>query len=196
VLPVVVRAFRGRHPDVDLSLHEHTTTEQLELLGGKQLDVGFLRLPAAAEETELEPLLAEPMCAVLPEGHPCDDRPPGHALPVADLAGEPFVVVPRSREAMVFDRIIAQCLGAKFSPRIVQEAQQVHAIIGLVAAGIGIALVPESMRALRRPGVVYRWLEPSPAAIVETGLAWRRSEASPVVASFVRLARTTLASAP
>ncbi|MFI5490495.1 LysR family transcriptional regulator [Micromonospora echinaurantiaca] len=191
VLPGVVRAFRGQYPDVDLSLHEHTTAEQLEMLAARQLDVGFLRLPSAAEGLELEQVLSEPICVVLPAGHPLDNRPKGAPLEVTELRGEGFVVVPRSREALVFDRIVALCHGAGFSPRVVQEAQQVHAIIGLVAAGMGIALVPDSMRALRRPGVVYRPLPPSSSTAVETGLAWRREEESPVVELFVRVVRTT-----
>lgn len=171
VLPGVVHTFRNRYPDVDLSLHEHTTDQQIELLAGRQLDVGFLRLPVTGDGLELAPVLREQMCVVLPDGHPRDERPPGGPVAVNELSGEPFVMVPRSREAMVFDRIVALCLGAGFSPKIAQEAQQVHAIIGLVAAGIGIALVPESMRALRRPDVVYRSLPPSAAARVETSLA-------------------------
>lgn len=188
VLPGLIEAFRRGHPAVDLSLHEHTTAEQLELLAARELDAGLVRLPTATEGLRLVEVLSEPICLALPETHPLAG-PPDTPVDVAALADEGFIVVPRSREALVFDRIVALCQQEGFSPRVVQEAQQVHAIIGLVATGMGVALVPDSMRKLRRPGVVYRSLPQGPQARIGTGLAWREDDRSPVVEAFVRTAR-------
>ncbi|MFC4943530.1 LysR family transcriptional regulator [Pseudonocardia sp. GCM10023141] len=192
VLPAVVRAFRGRHPDIDLRLHELTSAEQLDRIAAHTLDVGFVRMPMGDNRFVCERVLTEPMCVALPEGHPLCAHP---AVALADLAPEPFIMVPRSREPAVFDRIVGLCSRAGFSPSVIQEAQQVHAMIGLVAIGLGVALVPESMGTLCRPDVSYRPLADAGDAVVETGLVRRPDDTAPAVRRFVETAREVTATA-
>jgi DNA-binding transcriptional LysR family regulator len=186
VLPSVVRTFRGRYPDVVINLHEHTTAEQLDMLATGELGVGIVRMPTDDDRFTFERILTEPISVALPEGHELSGR---DTVRLGELAGDGFVMVPRSLEPIVFDRSVGLCLRAGFSPRVVQEALQIHAIIGLVATGLGVALVPESMRTLRRPDVAYKPLEPPMNATVDTGLAWRADSTSPVVARFVEAVR-------
>jgi DNA-binding transcriptional LysR family regulator len=116
-----------------------------------------------------------------------------------ELAGAPLVVFPR-RLAPGFYDIIMGCYGAAgLTPRIGQEAIQMQTIVSLVSAGMGVALVPQSLRNLRRTGVVYRPLAESgqrTGPVVETGLVWRAAEVSPVLAGFIDIVRAHGAAMP
>jgi len=109
-------------------------------------------------------------------------------ISLRDAADAPLVIFPR-RLAPGFYDIIMDCYGvAGLTPRIGQEAIQMQTIVSLVSAGMGVALVPQSLRNLRRTGVVYRPLiEAVPA--IETGLVWRTQAVSPVLAGFIEIAR-------
>ncbi|MGA7776836.1 MAG: LysR substrate-binding domain-containing protein, partial [Paraburkholderia sp.] len=109
-------------------------------------------------------------------------------LSLRDVADAPLVIFPR-RLAPGFYDIIMDCYGvAGLTPRIGQEAIQMQTIVSLVSAGMGVALVPQSLRNLRRTGVVYRPLRESVPAI-ETGLVWRTAQVSPVLAGFIDIVR-------
>jgi DNA-binding transcriptional LysR family regulator len=108
------------------------------------------------------------------------------------LADEPFVMVSRSWEPTVFDTCVGLCSRAGFSPRIEQEAQQIHTIVKLVAAGLGVAMAPASLANLQRPGVVYRPLRDSGGVTMQTGLTWRSDNTSAIVHAFIRSARDTV----
>jgi len=100
------------------------------------------------------------------------------------LANEPFILFPRKAGVGLYDLIVGFCRDAGFTPRIEQEAIQMPTIVSLVAAGMGVSLVPASLRHMRRTGVVYRPLgETSP--LMEVGLAYRNGEIEPAVAAFV-----------
>ncbi|MFL9907757.1 LysR family transcriptional regulator [Paraburkholderia sp. RL17-337-BIB-A] len=115
-------------------------------------------------------------------------------ISLRDVAAEPLVIFPR-RLAPGFYDIIMDCYGvAGLAPHIGQEAIQMQTIVSLVSAGMGVALVPQSLRNLRRTGVVYRPLSESVPAI-ETGLVWRTEEVSPVLAGFIEIVRAHAATA-
>jgi DNA-binding transcriptional LysR family regulator len=186
VLPPLVRAYRAKYPDVLLNLHEHTTAEQLKMLAADELCVGIVRMPVYDSRFEVERILTESIAVALPADHPLSAAETVH---IADLAGDGFILVPRALEPVVFDRYVTLCLSAGFSPTVVQEALQIHAIIGMVATGLGVALVPESMSTLRRFDVVYRPLETPADAALDTGVAWRAGETPPVVDRFIETVR-------
>jgi DNA-binding transcriptional LysR family regulator len=109
-------------------------------------------------------------------------------LSLAQAGDAPLVVFPR-RLAPGFYDIIMDCYGAAdLTPRIGQQAIQMQTIVSLVSAGMGVALVPQSLRNLRRTGVVYRPLREAVPAVV-TGLVWRTAEVSPVLAGFIDIVR-------
>jgi DNA-binding transcriptional LysR family regulator len=192
VLHPVVHAYRSRFPDVGLTLHELTSAEQLERLAAGTLHIGFVRLPVADDRLDSEQLIAESIIVVLPEGHPEGEKV---VVDLADLADEPFVMAPRSREPTVFDRYINVCAQAGFSPRIEQEVLQAHTIVELVAVGLGVALAPASLANLHRPGVIYRPLRDGGRITTDTGLAWRGDSESAAIAGFVETAREAMLSA-
>lgn len=189
VFPEVVRAFRRAHPGVKLALREATTDAQARAVGEGDLDLGFV-LPGPSDPALAYLALTwEPLVAALPASRHWPAR-----LALASLSGEPFVLFPRAAGAWLFDAIVTYCRRAGFVPRIEQEAIQMQTIVSLVAAGIGVALVPASLRRLRRTGVVYRALaEKSPA--VEIGLVQRARDDSPLVRAFVAAARAVVRTA-
>jgi DNA-binding transcriptional LysR family regulator len=185
VLPAVLHEFRNRFPEVELRLEEGTTEEQVPALLSGRIDVGLVRPPVADDAIKLTPLVTERLIAALPEGHPLAKRA---TVPVAALAQEPFVLTPR-RITGLYEDVIGVCRAAGFSPQVVQEASEWQTIIGLVSAGIGVSLVPESVATFRRPRVAYRPLR-GPNASLEIAIAQRRDDRSPLVAQFREVART------
>jgi DNA-binding transcriptional LysR family regulator len=182
VVPELLRAFRDRYPDVGLRLHELGTTEQLRRLEDGRLDVGFLRAPGTRTGLSIETVRREPVVAALPDVHPLALR---GEVRVEDLVGEPLVLLTRAGAPGLRGALapITDRLGEE---AIVQEVAEMETLIGLVAAGVGVSLVPEAVRALARAGVVYRPLD-GEAPTVALSAAWRTGDASPVLAAFLEL---------
>ena len=179
VLPRVLPEFHRRRPGIRLHLHEATSDVQGALLRELEIDVGLLVPPIVEAGVRYAPLMREPLVAALPARRRWAQR-----LALATLAQEPFILFPRQAGAGLYDLIVDYCRDAGFTPRIEQEAIQMPTIVSLVAAGMGVALVPASLRHMRRTGVVYRPLtETSP--LMEVGLAWREGDEEPAVAAFV-----------
>jgi DNA-binding transcriptional LysR family regulator len=185
LLPLVLRDFARRFPDVKLDLRELTIPQQLEALRRENIDIGLLRPPVADAELASETILEEPFVLALPAAHPlCKLK----RVPLRRLAKQSFVLFPRTAGFVFHDLIMGFCLRAGFTPRVAQEVNQTHAVVGLVSAGIGVALVPASAQKIGLAGVSYRPLrEATPLAKV--GVAWRRADTSPVVAAFLDVAR-------
>ena len=186
VLPELAPEFRRRHPGVKLTLQEATSDVLLAALRQGELDLGLVLPPVDAPGLEYAPLVDDALIAALPAGS-VHARAKG-PIPLASLADEPFVLFPRKVGASLYDAIVGACRRAGFAPRVEQEAIQMQTIVSLVAARMGVALVPASLEHLRRTGVVYRPLaEAGPE--VEIGMAWRAGDAAPAVRAFVALAR-------
>jgi DNA-binding transcriptional LysR family regulator len=184
IVPDLLRTFRARHPDVGLRLRELGTTEQLRRLEDGRLDVGFLRPPGGRPGLSIETVLREPVVVALPDGH---RLAAAAEVPVAELAGEPLVLMTRSGAPGLRDAL-APVTDALGEDPIVQEVAEMQTVIGLVAAGVGVSLVPESVRALARSGVVYRPLAGEPPQVTLSA-AWRTGDDSPVLAAFLALTR-------
>jgi DNA-binding transcriptional LysR family regulator len=186
ILPGLLSAYRAAHPGVTLELREQTSDVQLRELNEGRIDAGMLLAPVDDSSLSVLPVLREPLVAALPA-----DDPLAHvrtALPLKSLASHPFVIFPRSAGAGLYDAIIEFCRASGFTPRVAQEAIQMQTIVSLVSAGLGVALVPASLRDMRRRGVVYRRLrEDSPLLTVV--LAWRTANRSACLAQFVATAR-------
>jgi len=186
VLPLVIREFRKQYQDVELSLTEMNTSHQLEALRDERIHVGFLRPPRGIQEEGLsvEPVFREPLVVALPRNHPLRKET---SVPLRLLAKEPFIMIPRQRGPGFFDYMIALCQQEGFSPYVVLEASQFHTVIGLVAAGIGVAVLPASMQRSRIEGAVFRTI----AGAAETVLymAWVSGNQSLVLRNFLAVAR-------
>ena len=196
-LPDLLRRFTKRFPGVRVDLSEATSDVQLAELRAGRSDCGILLGPVVADDHDpggaaragaglvYRALLSESMVLALPATHA--RAGPGAPIALKTLAGEAFICSPRHVAPRLYDAIIGACAAAGFSPRIVQEAIQMQTIISLVSAGMGVALVPESIMSLKRPGVIYRRLRGA-HPLLEVGLAWRADNPSAVLGNFVALA--------
>ncbi|MXN74519.1 LysR family transcriptional regulator [Burkholderia sp. 4701] len=190
LLPSLLHAFGARYPRVRLQLAEATSDVQIEELVAGRIDAGLIIPPVPprhAAELSYLPVVREPLVLAMP-ATALPDAPDDVPVRLADVAALPLVIFPR-RLAPGFYDIITGCYGAAgATPRIGQEAIQMQTIVSLVSAGMGVALVPQSLRNLRRTGVVYRPLADG-APVVETGLVWRTGDVSPVLAGFIDIVR-------
>jgi DNA-binding transcriptional LysR family regulator len=185
LLPAIVRAFRRRAPDVTLVLEEMIAGEQTRALAAGALDVGFMRRPPPLEPGLIGTTLKrEPIIVALPRDHALAAL---RMIRLRDLAGELLVVFPARPRPSWADVEIDLCRRAGFEPRT-QEAVEMASALSLVAAGIGVTLVPESVRAVRRPGVVFRPLVPAPTS--ELLMVRRAGPPSELVARFEQIVAT------
>jgi len=186
LLPLVLRDFGRAFPGVKLDLRELTIPQQHAALLKGDIDLAILRPPVDEAELASEVIMSERFVAALPASHPlCALR----KVPAQRLAREPFVMFPRQPGLVNHDLVMGFCLRAGFTPRVAQEANQTHTVVGLVSAGIGVALVPESTQRIGLAGVVYRPLrERTPLS--RTAVAWRRGESSPTLLAFLDVARS------
>ncbi|HWB49533.1 MAG TPA: LysR family transcriptional regulator [Stellaceae bacterium] len=191
-VPRAIRAFRETHPLVALALEESGTTELVDALRSQSLDVAFVRSPVGeSADLFVRPLLEEAMVAALPSGHPLSAGP--GALPLAALAGETFILYRRPVGPGLHDAIIAACDRAGFSPTLGQQTPRMLSTLSLVAAGLGVTVVPASMSRLEAEGVAYRPLDASAALTAPLNLAYRRSETSAAVRRFAALVQHSAA---
>jgi DNA-binding transcriptional LysR family regulator len=143
----------------------------------------LVRSPKAdAAGLRVEPLLAEPMVAALPAGHGLSRT--GGRIALAALAGETFVLYRRPAGPGLYDAILAACHAAGFNPEIGQEAPRLPSSLSLVAAGLGVSIVPASMRRLDSDGVAYAELDGCPDLVAPLLLATRRTDRSAVLRRF------------
>ncbi|HGM5489260.1 TPA: LysR family transcriptional regulator [Serratia fonticola] len=168
-----LRAYRQLSPDVHIKMREVNTKQQLEPLLNGDLDLGVMRNTRLPDALEHQLLLREPLLAVVPNGHPLTLKAPG-TLRFSDLALEPFVFFSREVGTALYDEILALLATAGIAPYITQEVGEAMTIIGLVAAGLGISILPMSFGRVKIDGVTYLPLA-EPEAMTEVWLVHHRS---------------------
>jgi DNA-binding transcriptional LysR family regulator len=178
----VLRGFRQERPGVEVALRELTTVQQLDALRDRHIDVGFVRTPARSQGMAQKLLIEEQFVAALPGTHALAAR---SGLTLRELSAERFILYPRAVAAGLYDRIVSACQRAGFSPNVVQETTQTPVMVGLVAAGLGVALVPAGVRMLRWENVAYVPLT-GPRPTTNIVLVWRKDSEEPAVHAFVR----------
>jgi DNA-binding transcriptional LysR family regulator len=190
VLPPFLRRYSERYPAVHLNLMEATSDVQVEELLRGRIDAGLLIPPLpdkALDQLDYLKVLDEPLILCAPAGlDALRDKGP---VRLQDLPRLPLIIFPRDISPALHDAILSCFRAAGVTPVIGQLAIQMQTIVSLVSAGMGLALVPQSVSNLMRPGVEYRALA-DPTPLVETGIAWRRDNGSPVLRGFLELLRT------
>lgn len=185
VLPAALRAFRQSAPRVELTLSEMTVHAQLEALMEKRIDVGLLRLPAKTAGLVFRTVSREPLFVALPSAHPLAQLP---SIRLAALAGEPFVLYPDHPRPSWTEFVVGLCQQAGFQPIVAQRTVEIQTTLSLVAAGIGLSIVPECVGNILRSDVVYRRLA-GVRVRTELLVAFRKGETSPVVKTFLKVLR-------
>jgi DNA-binding transcriptional LysR family regulator len=188
-VPRIIRTYRESFPLVALTLKEGGTMELVDDLRDERIDVAFVRTAIADRQGLLvSPLLKEAMVLALPRAHILARRT-NKAVSLKALAQETFIVYRRHNGPGLYDAILSACNAAGFSPRVGQEAPRIVSTLNLVAAGLGISLVPESLQRMRMDGVVFCRLGGAEQLIAPLYLASRRSETSPVARRFLELVK-------
>ena len=181
-LPAALKRFRAEVPGVELQLSELTSDAQVDALLADALDLGVGLAPMSHADLVFKPLLREPLVLAAPAGK----FPAGARVRLASLAQEAFVMIPRSAAPGYYDLFADFCRSCGFEPRVVQRARQMQTVVSLVSNDFGIALVPESVMGLRRPGVDYLRLEEESPGI-EVGIAWRRNSPNEALPRLARI---------
>jgi DNA-binding transcriptional LysR family regulator len=186
-----LRAYADSHAAVSLDLHANSAAGLTEALLREEVQVAVIRA-AVARPADLifRELARENMLMALPAGHHLVSRTASGAprpIPLGALAGERLILVRRYAAPGMYSNVVDACHKAGFEPLIVAEVEQMLISINLVAAGVGISLVPASIREIRQEGIVYCPVLDAPSLIAPLTLVYRRGEARPFVTDFIEL---------
>lgn len=184
VLGKILSAFLSRHANVALDLHTLHSREQVEALLDRRIDVAFPILPVAHRDIAAETIADEPLVVAMPASHPLARA---SRLRLADLRSEAFVRVAPDAGPAFHDLVQRVCAEAGFAPSVKREAGHVLTVLGLVGAGLGVAILPGPLGSRPTEGVVFHSLMNAPR--VQIGIAYRRDEMSTLLLSFLCVAR-------
>lgn len=184
-----LRQFRESYPKVQLIIKEMPSSSQARAIVSGEADIAFMRkLPISAQNVESRLLLDEEIVIALPADHP---KAKEGRIDLRDFAGEDFVFTPQALGIGYHSQLIALCEAAGFYPRVAQEAAQIQTLIGLVACGFGVALVPESIAgSIMRDKVLFRRINPvtaSPNPAIGLYMSWNTDNQSPLMDSFISM---------
>lgn len=193
-LPDILRDYRQRFPEVELVWRELATSLQLQALRDRQLDVGFFHLTSwMLEEADLDSMTIwhESLIVALPETHPLANQP---QISLKVLAQESFILPSRQLAPGLSEQIENLCQQCGFSPAVIQEGTMMLTILGLVAGGVGVALLPANAQNLQRKGVVYKNIVES-TPTVPMAAVWRRGDVSATLHELLKVTKAIVQSA-
>jgi DNA-binding transcriptional LysR family regulator len=190
--PALIRRYREAHPGVELVIQENNAAAVTEAVAAKKIDIGFIRRPVSEHSGIAYHVVAEePLLLALPAGHPIAERARNRGsakVRLRDLAGESFILVRRPGAPGMYGDLIEACRKIGFSPHVVAEVSQMLTNVTLVAAGVGVTVVPASMKDIHREDVFYAEAADAPQLVAPLTLVVRASETNPVAQRFVRFA--------
>ena len=189
--PGVLRAFRESYPGVEIGVREGNAAEVTDAVAARNADIGIIRSPVLhPAELVFEPLLREEMLAAIPASHALAKGHWGDGPPLAlrALAREPFIFVRRPGAPGLYARVIDACHRAGFTPTVAFEVGSMVINVTLVAAGLGVSIVPGSMRDLHRANILYCKLKGSSRLWAPITLVKRSEDPNPATQRFAALA--------
>lgn len=196
--PEALRACRSRFPDIELVISENNAAEITEAIASARLHAGFLRVPVSRPPgVALETLLNEPAVVALPLDHPLAQPGRGkrkaktdnNSIALKDLHGENFILVRQPGAPGLYANLLALCAAQGVRPNVVAEVSRMMTNLNLVAAGVGITVVPASMQGAHPQAVVYRPLAAASRLDAPLTLAYRAADCTGPTATFVQLVR-------
>ncbi len=185
-----IRRFTDIHPDVHVELHGMNVVQQIAALREDRIDVGFVRPPITDPALTSEFLLNERFAVAVSKRHRLGQH---SKLTIEDLRDESIVMAPRDKIPVFYDVILKLFQDSGFVPKVSHEVDYPAMVLGLVAAGVGVSLVPASISEIQRVGITFVPLRPA-SRLLETSLAWRRNDTSAALKDFLQIARETIAS--
>jgi DNA-binding transcriptional LysR family regulator len=188
ILPRAILRFRKLYPDVELHMREMPSPSQVSALIESSLDTGILRLPISSQKLVSVPLFSERLVLATAQ-----DVPFRAKESIGGFRDSGFIFVSPSVSKTFHDRVLSLCLRSGFTPRVVQQANEILTILHFVRAGLGVSLVPRSALRLKVPGVHFHelgWKEP----LWRIGIAWNRnSEKLLLISRFVKVVQAVVA---
>ncbi len=184
MLPKIIRRFRGENSTVALSLHEMSTMDQIQALKEGRIDVGFGRIRHEDPSIRRVVLREERMIVALPLGHPLIETKP--VLSLHDLVSETLIIFPQAPRPSYADQVLAAFHDRALKPERIYETRELQIALGLVAAGEGIAIVPQSVNGLKRDDIAYKELD-DPNLVSPIILSMRLLDESPDIRAMLEL---------
>ena len=188
-IPATIKAFQAAYPEVELVIKEATALKLVELLLQEKLDIAIIR-PSSSDAPSLyiREIIEEELVAVLPIDHPLAATAENEAITLQGLAASPFIMTAREDAISLHDAVLENCRAAGFEPKLGPAAPQIASILSLVAANLGVSLLPDSMRQLSIAGVTFRSIV-SPTPKVSLALAYRQRHPTPTTLNFASILR-------
>lgn len=188
-LPNLMLRFRKRFPIVDLSVRNMSTSDQIQALTDRRIDIGFVRLPIRTRDIETIPIVKERLMIVLSEDSSHDAK-----KGLAALSKAPFIIPCRADSASFYDHVFRTCRAAGFMPNVVQETDVFFTALNLVRAGLGMSIAPSAVQLMRVPQI--RFAETRiPEGEWKIGIAWnRKCQRTALIENFIQMARKFLSS--
>ena len=187
LFPRIINTYRTRFPNVKLILQEMSTMRQVAAFAEYALDIGFIRPPEMESPLPLSLTTLEThrLSVLLPEGHALEKH---NLISMSDLKDEEFIMFPRDEGTTLHPQIYHLCAKAGFAPKVAMEAREAVTIIGLVAAGCGITILPDLFKTTGIKGVRFHLLE-TPTAVQKLALASRLEESGTIPLAFAEVAK-------
>ena len=181
LIPRALETLRAAAPGIEVEMFEHSSAEQCQAVRERRFDLGLVFLPVEAQELKMRFLFREPLVAMLPARHVLVQA---RNVPLERLHREPFIMCSRQPQAGFRETVLGLCRANGFEPQVAHSASSTAAMAELVAAGLGVALVPQSVAGRSSLGVAYRPLDGPPLRL-ETAAVWRAEAMSPVLRLFL-----------
>jgi DNA-binding transcriptional LysR family regulator len=202
--PALLREFRAHHPGIDLSISEMNAAELTEAVAASRIHAALLRVPVATPDgLAFETLLREPVVVALPLDHPflAKASSPGRMkstpstrarqpVSLRDLQRDEFILVRRPGAPGLYANLLALCEETGFTPRIGAEVERMMTGLNLVAAGVGVTVVPASMEGAHIAAIAYRPLLEGARLDAPLTMVWRSADGTGPTAHFIALARS------
>lgn len=184
ILPEIIKACRKYCPGITLQLIQLTTAEQIKALEDRSIDLGLLVPPVSRQLISVEKIRSEDFLICLPENHHLAKM---NKINIVDLKSENFIMTPKKSGIGYYDSINSIFEEAGFVPTVTQTANEQLTMVSLVAAGLGVVIVPNSTQSIKMDGIVYRELIKSSKKT--TSIAWNKENDRPVIHEFLKLIR-------
>lgn len=181
VMPSLIAGFQESFSEIRLALQEMTTSQQLEALKSRRIDVGFIRSTAIGSEFRARVVLEEEFVLALPSKHPFAGQ---DQIAIADLSKERFILFPRHLGSGLYEPVADAFRSAGFEPNIAIEAEEMHTVLSLVNIKMGIAVVPACVQSLHWESVVYRRIAP-PTPVTQIAAVWMPDRVTEALDTFV-----------
>jgi len=191
VLPMILKDFYKKYPEVKVNLRHLTTAQQLDAFNHSQIDIGLLCPPVDDAKLTLEPIYQQPFVAVIPSDSELAKESSNNSIDISQLKSYPFIMTPRDVGSGYYDAIINICFEAHFSPQVILEVNDLHELISLVSTGLGVSIVPESLVQYQKSNVVFKKLNHD-AFQVDTAIAFKEEAKTEVVNNFLTITKNIM----